>query len=143
MKTLLTTLALALSATSLSAQNYDFLTFQNTDNTVKSLSIDGLKITFQDGNAVATVNGQTETFALDNLQKLYFTEKDVTGIEQVVAADNQIRVYTENGKLMISAPENSKVSVYSIDGRRVSDEYLPQGTYVVRVNDRSFKIFVK
>ena len=143
MKTLIATLALALSATSVSAQNYDFLTFQNTDNTTKSLSIDGLKITFENGNAVATVNGQTETFALDNLQKLYFTEKDVTGIEQVVATDNQVRVYAENGKLMISAPENSKVAVYSIDGRRVSDEYLPQGTYVVRVNDRSFKIFVK
>ena len=143
MKTLLTTLALAMSAVSLSAQSYDYLSFQNTDNTVKSLSIDGLKITFENGNAVATVNGKTETFALENLQKLYFTESDVTGIEQVVATDNQIRVYTENGKLMVSAPENSKVAVYSIDGRRVNEDYLPQGTYVVRVNDRSFKIFVK
>ena len=143
MKTLFATLALALSATSLSAQNYDYLVFQNNDNTAKSISVDGLKITFENGNAVATVNGKSETFALDNLKKLYFSEKEITGIKQIVSADDQIRVNVENGKLQIVAPEGSKVAVYSIDGRRVNGEYLPQGTYVVRVNDQSFKILVK
>ena len=143
MKTLFATLALALSTTSVSAQNYDFLTFQNNDNTTKSLSVDGLKITFENGNAIATVGGKSETFALDNLKKLYFTEKDVTGIKQVVSSDDQINVTAENGHLIISAPEGSHVAVYSLDGRRVGDENLAKGVYVVRVNDRSFKIYVK
>ena len=108
MKTLLATLALALGATSLSAQNYNYLVFENKDLSAKSLSLNGLKITFENGNAVATVGTQTETFPLTDLKKLYFSNKEITAIEQVVATDDQIRVNVENGTLKVHAPEGSQ-----------------------------------
>lgn len=141
MKTLLATLALAMSATSLSAQNY--LVFENHDNSAKSLSIDGLKITFDNNNAIATVGGKTETFPLNDLKRLYFSDQDITAIEQVYTKDSEVSIEVENGRLKVNAPEGSHIAVYALDGRRINGEYLPQGAYVVRVNDQSFKIAVK
>lgn len=141
MKTLLTTLALAMSATSLSAQNY--LVFENNDNSAKSLSIDGLKITFDNDNAIATAGGKTETFPLNDLKRLYFSEQEITAIEQVLTQDNEVSIEVENGRLKVYAPEGSHIAVYTLDGRRINREYLSQGNYVVRVNDQSFKIAVK
>lgn len=143
MKTLLTTCILALNAMSLSAQEYNYLVFQNQDNSTKCLSIDGLKITFQDDQAVATVGGQTETFPLTDLKKLYFSEQEITGIEQVVTTDDNISIEITGGKLKVHAPEGSHIAVFQTDGRRVSGEYLPQGIYIVRVNNHSFKVAVQ
>lgn len=141
MKTLLATCVLAMSATSLSAQNY--LVFENHDNSAKSLSIDGLKITFDKDNAIAMVGGKTETFPLNDLKRLYFSDQNISAIEQVYTKDSEVNIEVENGRLKVYAPEGSHIAIYALDGRRINDDYLPHGTYVVRVNDQCFKIAVK
>lgn len=142
MKRLFTLLALvAAFAWSASAQSYNYLTFQQTDGAVRSLSLDGLKLTFAEGNLVAT-NGTTQTtFPLSALQKMFFSSEAV-GIHSA-SADSPVGVRIEGGTLHVDAPSDSEIAIYGIDGRRVPSTGLGQGVYVVKVNGKTYKVLAK
>lgn len=142
MKRILSIFALFVAfAWSAFAQNYNYLTFQQTDGTCQSLSIDGLKLTFAEGNLVAA-NGTTQAaFPLSALQKMFFSSEAV-GIHSV-STESPVSVKIERGKLVVDAPLGSEISVYGIDGRRVPSSGLGQGVYVVKVNGQTFKVLAK
>ena len=71
------------------ADDYPYLVFQNADGSVKTVAVESLTITFSDGKLLATNVAGTETFALSDLSKMYFSS-DATGIEEI-----------ENGKWKI------------------------------------------
>lgn len=142
MKYLLLVLMLTLGVATASAQNYDYLILQQADGKVQGIATDGLKLTFENGNLVADNGKDSKSVPLGNMKRLYFTS-DITAVGSVTADEGRIDVSVTDGKLHVNAPEGSKVNVYSLDGRQVPAEKLPKGVYVVRVNDKAFKVLAR
>lgn len=130
-------LGLALGLTA-SAQSY--LTFRQTDGSEKSLSTSGLKLTFADGNLVATNGSETATFALSSMAKMYFSNNS-TAINQASTAEVSAAIV--NGTLQVNAPAGTSVSVYGLDGREMPHQGLASGVYVVKVGHKVLKLMAK
>lgn len=133
---------LLLGVATASAQSYDYLVLQKANGNTVDLKVDGLKLTFEKGNLVASYNDAAETtVSLADMAKMYFSTQ-ATGIENAAAAD-KAEVSVVNGKLQVNAPAGTKVDVYAVDGRKVNAGNLVKGTYVVRMNNKSVKVLVK
>ena len=55
-----------------SADDFNYLTFARNDGTMKSISIDNLKLSFAGGNVVAATGDETLTMPLSDLAKMFF-----------------------------------------------------------------------
>lgn len=133
---------LLLGVTTASAQSYDYLVLQKANGNTVDLKVDGLKLTFENGNLVASYNGAAEaTVSLADMAKMYFSTQ-ATGIENIAAAD-KAEVSVVDGKLQVNAPAGTKVDVYAVDGRKVNADNLVKGTYVVHIHNKSVKVLVK
>lgn len=120
------------------AQSLDYLTFRTADGTEQSLTAVGLKLTFSDGQLVATGNGETTTFSLTDLSSMFFSQT-ATSIAGITDA-NATKVDIVNGQLKVTAPAGSRISVHSLDGRQANSNNLPKGVYLVRVNNQTLKV---
>lgn len=120
------------------AQSLDYLTFRTADGTEQSLTAVGLKLTFSDGQLVATGNGETTTFSLTDLSSMFFSQT-ATSIAGITDA-NATKVDIVNGQLKVTAPAGSRISIHSLDGRQANSNNLPKGVYLVRVNNQTFKV---
>jgi hypothetical protein len=110
-------------AQSLRAADYTYLTFETTDGAKASVEVSSLTITVS-GNTL-TVGSQT--FALSNLLKMYFSNADeTTAIEEITAE-------TLDGA----------VDVYALQGHKVSKDQLRKGIYIVKSKSRTYKMMVK
>ena len=96
------------------AQTYSYLTFQHTDGTQKSLTANGLKITFSGNTLTATSMEGTTTLALTDLSKMFFTS-EVSGV--LNPTDGQTLVTIGEGSVSVSAPVGTTIRVYTTDGR--------------------------
>ena len=72
MRKLLTFLLVCLFGLVARADAFSFLNFTSGTSTTQ-LNANGVKITFADGNLVATVDGATTTLPLSGLSNMYFT----------------------------------------------------------------------
>ncbi len=150
-RTILVLVAQVIVMTATWAQgNYNFLTLRQTDNTLQSIPTEGLVITFGSGQLTATSGNTQATVALSALDTMYFSENDANGIAEQEAPQVAFRV---NGRLLqVSAPAGAKVLIVNAGGMLI-DHYtagndshgtaLRPGIYIVRVNDRSSKIYIK
>lgn len=113
------------------ADNFPFLTFEQTNGTLTTIASTGVTITFNNGNLVATQDGKTTTIALADLNKMYFAE---TSAVRNLEVDN-----------------DSQCHVYSVDGRKIgtfksiteAQATLKQGIYIVKENGRTYKATTK
>ena len=74
-------------------------------------------------------------------------EDDIkTGVESTLADD--VNVSVENGNIIVNGANNAKVEVYSVNGQCIYNgtaTTIPvraKGLYVVKVNDKSFKVIL-
>ena len=127
-KTLLLTLALAAVSTAVQAE--DRLTFKQSDGTTQSFALDGLKLTFKDGNVIVKNNSEEASFALAAMQSMYFE-------------DVQTGIATPEINAEITLEGGSKV--YTLDGRKAGDSLtsLPAGVYVVKQGSQAKKVLVR
>ena len=126
--TIAATLAFAANA---QAQKADYLTFQTTDGTEKSITASGLKITFKNGML-------TQTFSLPLLSRMFFSATP-TGISATTAG-NEATASIVGGKLIVNAPAGTSVTVYTADGRRANPSRLEKGIYIVRLGNKTLKL---
>lgn len=128
LKTILLTLALA--ATCTMAQAEDRLTFRQSDGTTQSFALEGLKLTFDNGNLIVKNNTQEATFALSSMAAMYF-EDVATGI---TAPQQDATLTLEGGG-----------KVFTLDGRKVANSLsgLPAGVYVVKQGSQTKKVLVQ
>lgn len=155
MKKKTSALAFATLATALSAHadGYGYLALRQSGGDVTTLAASGLRITFADGNLVATQGGQTATLPLSGLDAMYFTATDAAGISGVSAA--QISLAVSGGTVKVRAAKNAKVALYGLhgaclasvtatgDGELTLAEGLRKGVYVVNVDGKATKFIVK
>ena len=57
------------------------------------------------------------------------------GIDEVGGQRSEVRMYAENGRIVVVGAEGKEVQVFDMMGRRVQNSALPVGMYVVRVGD--------
>ena len=112
------------------ASDYKYLVLQQTDGTEIPLPAEGLKLTFSDGNLVAS---DGTTVSLASLSMMCFSE-DATAIYSL-SSDSPagvIEVYTTSGMLM-----------GHFNSTQAAQQSLQPGIYVMKNNGRTQKIAVR
>ena len=74
MKKYILLLIMALTLVSAHAEGYTYLNFVDNNAATTQLSAQGLKITFDGGNAIITAGGETTQIALSTLDYMEFTD---------------------------------------------------------------------
>ncbi|MFA6200573.1 MAG: T9SS type A sorting domain-containing protein [Bacteroidales bacterium] len=111
------------------------------------------KIYFYGSNLIIDQsNGQTQTIEISNIRKLYFQTN--LSISEDIAVDNNIILYpnpaTDQIKLS-NIKVHTLISVYSMDGKLLINQFsssdksinvgnLQKGLYIVKANDKTFKL---
>lgn len=133
MKRILFALLITLGVLQVHAYDYPYLVFMNSDGNTTTLSVETLIITISNGKLVAQNNDGTQSFALSNLNKMYFTkEADLTGISTTENTHEAVEIFTAGG-LSVGKFENEKAAKAS----------LKPGLYILKSNTRTYKIAVK
>lgn len=140
MKALILSL-LSLCAISASAQTGNYLTFRQANGNETSLSTNGLRITFENGNLVATNGSEKATFALADMGLMFFSPTP-TAIHEAASTDG-ITASIVGGTLRTNAPAGTAVSVYSPDGRLMPLTGLQSGAYIVRIGEKVVKLMAR
>lgn len=123
MKKLLLSLAVMGSTLAVHAGEYAYLTFETTDGAKVSVLASSLSIHISGANLTAG----SQTFALENLSKMYFSDSDMTtGISSITLSD------------LDDASE-----IYDLNGRKVSKSQLASGVYVIKNKSGNYKIAVR
>ena len=110
------------------AADYNYLVFTLNDGSEQAIVATDLNITFTDGNLVATTGNETlASIPLASLQKMQFSESNTTGIRA----------------LSLDSQDDIK-AIYDLQGRMMPlDTQLPKGTYIIKTNSRTIKVFVR
>jgi len=134
MKKILTIMAALLIALSLQAYDYPYLSFQTTEGTVQSVSVNELIITFSNGQLVLTNTDGSQTFSLSDLSYMFFSkEQNTTGVTRIEDVSNQtVEVFTLNG-LVIGRFESLQ---------KAKAELKP-GLYLIKSNGKTQKVVIR
>lgn len=131
MKKIAIVFLLLVSALTTSAEGFSYLTFELTDGSKVSVDVTQLTLAIS-GN---TLKAGSLSFTLTNLSKMYFsnTNETTTGIEDV---DEQ------------ALSDFSIAEVYDLNGRRILNGSsmkgrLPQGVYIVKTREKTYKMMVR
>ena len=117
--------AFAFLGTSAMAEEYHYLTFETTDGAKASVEISSLTLTIE-GTTLAAGN---QTFALANLNRMYFSVSDettTTGIRQLENLDSQ-----------------DILAIYDLQGHQVAKSQLKKGIYIAKTKGGTYKIASK
>ena len=134
MKKILMTTTVLLGSLGAEAYDYPYLTLQKTDGTAVTLSVEQLQLTFADGKLTATNSDGSQTMALTDLNKMFFTDHSA-GIDDLSATDNgagKVDVYAVDGK-----------SIGTFDTMAKAKESLRPGLYIMKTAGRTIKMTVK
>ena len=74
-KALITLVVMMAVVTAVHADDYPYLAFQTADGMVKAVSVTSLTLTFSNGQLVATNGDGAYSFALTDLNKMFFTNE--------------------------------------------------------------------
>ncbi len=117
------------------ADDYPYLTFQKSDGTSQSVPVEGLTLSFDNGSLVATNGSESYSFALTELNKMYFSAENATAIEELTAtlpADGTVEVFTPAG-----------VSLGQYDNLKAAQGALSQGLYIFKTSGKTLKVMVR
>lgn len=144
--------AFLLLAVGAKAQTYSYLTFQQTDGTQKSLTANGLKITFSGNTLTATSAEGTTTLPLTGLTKMFFAS-EVSGV--LNPTGGQTLVTIGEGSISVLAPVGTTIRVYTTGGRLLTNfrkrwsgteeicSGLERGLYLVSVGSVTSKVYIR
>lgn len=106
------------------AGDYTYLTFETTDGAKVSVAVKDYSLTIS--GTKLTVDSQS--FTLSNLSKMYFSTSDetTTGIEEITAATLE-----------------EATDIYDLRGNKVSKDQMQRGVYIVKTNNKTYKMIVK
>lgn len=141
-----------LLATSLAeADNYQYLTVDQT-GTQASFEVSQIqKITFDTNDMILMLtNGSEQRLPLASLNKMFFSENGVNAIAAPTASKSA--VVMDDGQLKVNVAEGEQVTLYNIKGEVVfavsqpavfNISQLPKGVYVVKIGSQAKKILNK
>ena len=132
MKKLAAILVMMAACINIMADDFTYLTVENSDGTTTSMTASGLTITFADGQLKASNGSETWALPLSSLSKMYFSNTD--GISEAAQAidDGEVTAYSTYGIVM---------GTFScLDEAR---SQLKKGIYVIKSGSRTIKITVR
>lgn len=127
MKKLILSLSL-LSPLALNAMagDYPYITFETSEGAKSSVAVTN-DLQFSFANNTLTIANQT--FALDNLSKMYFTTTE----QSVATSIHTVEQVTEKA-----------AEIYTLDGRKIIVSQMQKGeTYIVKSHNGTNKLIVK
>lgn len=126
MKKILLLLTILVGTLTAQAGDYTYLTFESTDGAKVSVDVSSLPVTINLDNSTLTIGNQT--FVLADLSKMYFSTSDetTTGIKEIT-----------------SATLDEATDIYDLQGHKVTKEQMKKGVYIVKTNNRSYKMVVR
>lgn len=123
MKKIVLSLCMLVGVLTTQAADYNYLTFETTDGAKASVSVSGLTVSIS--GTTLTVGSQS--FALSNLSKMYFSTSDeTTGIEPITRASL-----------------DEAIAIYDLQGHQVTKEQMQKGVYVVKTKQSNYKMVVR
>lgn len=124
MKKLLMTVIVMTGMLPALADDYSYLTFELTDGTKTSVSSTALTITIQNGKLMVG----SQEFNLTDLSKMYFS-----------FSDDSADVITE-----VNRDDFEEVTdIYDLQGRKVNEEQMKSGIYVIKTKKGTFKVSLR
>lgn len=124
MKRLLTMVVVITSMLHAMADDYSYLTFELSDGTKTSVSSTALTITIQNGKLMVG----SQEFNLTDLSKMYFSfSDDSADVIKEVNRDDFEEV----------------TDIYDLQGRKVNEEQMKSGIYVIKTKKGTFKVSVR
>ena len=138
-KILLVFWGIALGITA-SAQSLDYITFRTVSGMEASLPVDGLKITFEGTQLHAVAQEQKADFNLMDMAMMFFSST-ATAIDRVENVVENVSIV--NGRMVVDVPEGTEIQVFGADGRRIGENSLLKGMYLVKVNGRTYKMMAR
>lgn len=126
MKKILLLLTILVGTLTAQAGDYTYLTFESTDGAKVSVDVSSLPVTINLDNS--TLNIGNQTFVLADLSKMYFSTSDetTTGIKEIT-----------------SATLDEATDIYDLQGHKVTKEQMKKGVYIVKTNNRTYKMVVR
>ena len=126
MKKILLLLTILVGTLTAQAGDYTYLTFESTDGAKVSVDVSSLPVTINLDNSTLTIGNQT--FVLADLSKMYFStsDKTTTGIKEIT-----------------SATLDEATDIYDLQGHKVTKEQMKKGVYIVKTNNRTYKMVVR
>lgn len=126
MKKILLLLTILVGTLTAQAGDYTYLTFESTDGAKVSVDVSSLPVTINLDNSTLTIGNQT--FLLADLSKMYFSTSDetTTGIKEIT-----------------SATLDEATDIYDLQGHKVTKEQMKKGVYIVKTNNRTYKMVVR
>ena len=126
MKNILLLLTILVGTLTAQAGDYTYLTFESTDGAKVSVDVSSLPVTINLDNSTLTIGNQT--FVLADLSKMYFSTSDetTTGIKEIT-----------------SATLDEATDIYDLQGHKVTKEQMKKGVYIVKTNNRTYKMVVR
>ncbi len=114
------------------ADSYEYLVFHTSSGEL-SITAEGARITFEDGNLIASNGSETQTMALTDVSKFCFSH-DTTGIEVLSFGDGaeEVDVYSAAGIFVGRCAYDA-----------VSSLALPKGIYILKGEQTSKKFIVE
>ena len=101
---------------------YAYLTFETTDGAKTSVDVSALPVTINLDTSTLTIGSQT--FALADLSKMYFSNDDeTTGIESITLDTL-----------------DEAADIYDLQGHKVTKAQMKKGVYIVKTNNKTYKI---
>ena len=138
MKKIFLILAIAVATvTTATATTFGNLIIQQNDGTTYTFGLYGeeeycnpVTITFENGNLIATQNGQQTTLELSSLNKMFFGA--TTGIQTISDGSDTGDVFDMQGRRVAT-----KIHLKNLQNQ------LPKGVYIVKNGDKTVKMTIK
>lgn len=130
MKKTILMILLCILATRMQAGDYQYVVFTLNNGTTQAVTATNLSITFTSDNLVATSGNETlATLPLSTLTSMEFSTDGTTGISQITAD----QLITDDNTV-----------IYDMQGRQMPQgAALPKGVYIVKNNNRTFKVNIR
>ena len=136
------------------ADDYAYLTIDQTSGETSFAVSNINKITFNENNMVLHLtDGKQATLPLSQLSKLFFSDKDATGIASIGIEQSSISI--QEGVLRVKADRGATVAIYDAGGRavrmvqagdketEVNLSGMVKGVYIVKVGNQTKKVMNK
>ena len=129
MRKILLVLTMMMGSLTTSATDYTYLTFEKSDGSLTSVELSSLTITLSG----TTLTAGSQTFALSDLTKMYFTTADVTAIDEIgTTVDCEVEVFTLTGYAM-----------GKYGSMREAMSALRTGVYILKSKSKTLKVSVR
>jgi hypothetical protein len=124
MKKIFLLLTVLIGTLTAKADEYTYLTFETTDGAKVSVAVKDLTLTISE----TTLTVDSQSFALSNLSKMYFSTSDetTTGIEEIT-----------------DAALDEATDIYDLRGQKVTRDQMQKGVYILKTKTKTYKMIVK